>query len=682
MTLMEQTRDSDPLGRPVGRRVMFRLLAALLPVLGMPLVGELGLRLSRGVESRGFLEQRGAHHADNYRFSRRYFPASLARAQQPLLVRRERGRERRIVVLGESAAMGDPEPAVGLPRMLEAMLSLRYPAEEFVVINAAMTAINSWAVADIAEDLAVLGADAAVVYVGNNEVVGPFGAGTVFGSQAPPGWWVRAQLSAGRTALGQWLQARSDSQTGGRSWQGMEMFLQHEVTADDPALDRVRAAFAANVRRIARTLASGERPVVISAAAVNLRDCPPFSGDAARQAWQGAKSSDGPASLDALRKARELDTLRFRCDGRMQALLPAALAGLRGVTLLDLQAELDAEDNGAAGATFFHEHVHLTPRGTWEVARRCADALAPSLGLKPEGSWPGLDDCLVRLGFTPWHGLRLLEEMRDRFRRAPFTLQEGHAARMAELESRIAQARAGATPDAMKAWGEAAIAVSDAYENDWRNAVQAALLLEAAGDDRAVSLMARAALAMPHQVVLQLQGSTLNRFRRYADAEAVLRKAIALRPDFPGAWHSLGISLSHLGRLDEAVDAFGHALGQSPDYLEARRALASVQLKRRHPAAAAAALRDLLQRAPDDVAAHDQLGRLLTADGRFTEALPHYEAVARLLPRDAAAQVNAGALHFRLGNREAALPLLRRALEIEPGHAAAAEVLRQMNPNP
>jgi hypothetical protein len=56
--------------------------------------------------------------------------------------------------------------------------------------------------------------------------------------------------------------------------------------------------------------------------------------------------------------------------------------------------------------------------------------------------------------------------------------------------------------------------------------------------------------------------------------------------------------------------------------------------------------------------------------------------VARLLPKDAAAQVNAGALHFRLGNRAAALPLLGRALALEPGHAAAAEVLRQMQENP
>ena len=680
---MERTSSSEEkeLLRP-RRRMVFRLLALLLPMLGLPLLVELGLRMAGCREARGFLEERGDHHVDNYRFSRRYFPAALARAQQPLRIAREHRGERRIVVLGESAAMGDPELAVGLPRMLEAMLSLRYPGEKFVVVNAAMTAVNSWAVADIAEDVRALGADAAVVYLGNNEVVGPFGAGTVFGSQAPPGWWVRAQLGFGRTAFGQWLQSQQEARTGGQSWQGMEMFLKHEVTADAPGLATVRASFAANARRMARELSDGGRPVVISAAAVNLRDCPPFAGDAAKQSWQRAKTASGQDAVAALREARDLDTLRFRCDGPMQASLPGALAGLHGVTLLDLQTELDAADGGAAGATFFHEHVHLTPRGNWEVARRFADALVPRLGLSLEGSWPTLPDCLARLGFTPWHELRLMEEMRDRFRRAPFTLQDGHAERIADLEARIAKARAAAVSEAMKTWCEAAVAVSDAHEDDWRNAVQAALILEAAGDARAVAMMARAAQTMPHQVVLQQQGSTLNRFRRYAEAETVLRQALALRPDFPAAWHSLGISLSHLGRLDDAVAALERALGQSPDHIEARRALAAVQLNRRNPAAAAAALRALLERAPDDVAAHYQLGGLLTGEGRLAEALPHYEAVARLLPKDAAAQVNAGALHFRLGNRAAALPLLGRALALEPGHAAAAEVLRQMQENP
>ena len=60
----------------------------------------------------------------------------------------------RIFVLGESAAFGDPQPAFGLPRMLQALLSRRYPAVRFEVVNAAMTGINSHVIVPIARDLA------------------------------------------------------------------------------------------------------------------------------------------------------------------------------------------------------------------------------------------------------------------------------------------------------------------------------------------------------------------------------------------------------------------------------------------------------------------------------------------------------------------------------------------------
>ena len=65
--------------------------------------------------------------------------------------------------------------------MLQAMLELRYPGTHFEVVNAAIVAINSNVILPIARDCAAASADIWVIYMGNNEVVGPFGAGTVFG---------------------------------------------------------------------------------------------------------------------------------------------------------------------------------------------------------------------------------------------------------------------------------------------------------------------------------------------------------------------------------------------------------------------------------------------------------------------------------------------------------------------
>jgi hypothetical protein len=61
----------------------------------------------------------------------------------------------RIFVLGESAAMGDPDPAYGFSRYLEVMLRERYPAMNFEVVNTGSVAINSHVLLPIAEGLAI-----------------------------------------------------------------------------------------------------------------------------------------------------------------------------------------------------------------------------------------------------------------------------------------------------------------------------------------------------------------------------------------------------------------------------------------------------------------------------------------------------------------------------------------------
>src|SRR5215831_18356358 len=78
----------------------------------------------------------------------------------------------RIFVLGESAAMGDPDSAYGFSRYLEVMLRNRYPVMKFEVVNTGSVAINSHVVLCIAEGLADQKTDLFIVYSGNNEVVG------------------------------------------------------------------------------------------------------------------------------------------------------------------------------------------------------------------------------------------------------------------------------------------------------------------------------------------------------------------------------------------------------------------------------------------------------------------------------------------------------------------------------
>ncbi|MBU6402639.1 MAG: hypothetical protein KGS61_20150, partial [Verrucomicrobia bacterium] len=246
---------------------------------------ELGLRLAGfGYPTQFFLQTRLNDRPvwiENSRFGWRFFPRRLARAPRPVVLPVDKAAGTcRIFVFGESAAMGDPEPAYGLPHVLATMLRGVFPGKPFEVANVAMTAINSNVLLPIARECVPRQGDVWVIYMGNNEVVGPFGAGTVFSAHVRSRALLQASLALKTTRVGQWL---TDLASGlGRreslppTWEGMEMFLQQQVPQDDPRLAAVYDHFEQNLRDMLAAARRGGVKVIVSTVVSNLRDCAPF----------------------------------------------------------------------------------------------------------------------------------------------------------------------------------------------------------------------------------------------------------------------------------------------------------------------------------------------------------------------------------------------------------------------
>jgi hypothetical protein len=163
----------------------------------------------------------------NMDFTLRFFPPQLVRNPLPILMPVEKPPGTyRIFILGESAAMGDPDPSFGAGRYLEVLLRERFPGQRFEVVNLGITAIDSHVILPIARECASEHGDLWIIYMGNNELIGPFGAATVFGAQAPSLGWVRANLVIQRSRVGQWMMAltrRLKGKAANRSWEGMKM---------------------------------------------------------------------------------------------------------------------------------------------------------------------------------------------------------------------------------------------------------------------------------------------------------------------------------------------------------------------------------------------------------------------------------------------------------------------------
>jgi len=712
---------------PALRSLLFRTVAAVLPVALIIGLAEFGPWSRSTSYNPRFLVPHQSHLVDNYQFTWRFFPRSLARSPQPLHLdpspAQNDRRRRRYVVLGESAAMGDPEPAFGLPRMLQAVLEARFPDDSIEVVNAAVTAINSHTLVSIARDLAALPADGWVLYAGNNEVYGPFGAGTVFGAKTPPLWWVRLQLAARTTRTGQWLQARQEAaavQDGTpSSWRGMEMFLDAPLPASSPALARVNSSWSANLDTITRLARRHGRRLVLSAAAVNLLDCPPLGGhppadpadtaprsstetidqetlrqqhhahpEDAEITWRLARSlwtaeQTRPEAVSLFHQARDLDPLRFRCDSVLtQSVETVAARHSRtrdnDLTLVHAQQSLDAAAPGQlAGNEFFYEHVHLTPAGAHHLAVLMAQALLQTR----EGQWATLDECRQRLGLTPWHDRQMWQEMRNRLRRPPFTRQWGAAERLAAIDQKLNELTATLTPEHLRAHLEESLAFCSRFPLDWHLRRQTAALADAAGRrEIAIQLLTQAATLMPHHTSDQLLGAALTQAGQPAAAIPHLRQAVATRPSYAQAWHSLGIALARSHAPDEAEAALTRALSLHPHSPEILRSSALLQSQQNRSEEAITLLQRALTLAPADPATRQELGRLLVASGQLEAALPHYQHLADTLPDQSNAHLNLGLLLARLQRPDLARPALERVLQLDPQHALARQTLDQLPP--
>ena len=149
---------------------------------------------------------------------------------------------------------------------------------------------------------------------------------------------------------------------------------------------------------------------------------------------------------------------------------------------------------------------------------------------------------------------------------------------------------------------------------------------EAGGESGAAMLRAALKLAPGDAALHQRLGQVLHEAGDYAAAEASLRTALELRPDFPQAMVGLVAALLAQGPSAEAMALLDRAEVLDPDMprgpawsLRAH----GLMLAGRH-GEAAAVLRRLLEQWPDDANARFGLGLTLLALGEFEEGWPLY----------------------------------------------------------
>lgn len=594
-----------------GRRRWFRLGAALLvPLVGIALI-ELVLRLiGFGYETAFFVRHRAVDpslRVENQRFAWRFVPHTLAKTPEFVVLNPSKPDGTcRIFVFGESAAIGDPAPAFGFSRILETLLRARYPGMQFEVVNTAFTAINSHVILPIARDCRSLQGDIWLVYMGNNEVIGPFGTGTVFGRQTPPLPVIRTSIALKRARsaqwLDQWLQRLSPSSEAALGWGGMSMFMSQQVRRDDPRLETLNRHFQRNLGDLIAVGTDARAQVVVSTMVSRLRDWPPFGSlhrigltETDRVEWErlynagvaaqtnGAfeaaiRDYESAARLDDtyadlhfqwgacclalgqtneakthLTLARDLDTLRFRTDSRHNEAIRQTVArhAGRGVRLLDAERHFERESkHGMPGEELLYEHVHFTFEGNYILARLFAEEVAAILAdraaprSQSSAAWLASEACAARLGYTDSQRYEIAKLVRRRFDEPIYRHQLGHMERLRQLDDELASLRGHSKPVARRRAMEVCRQASASKPGDW----------------------------MLHELTARL----LVGLDDYSAAEAEWREVARLIPHAARSYNEIGKLLEQQGRNDQARASFARALELNPDSADAHVGLGNL----------------------------------------------------------------------------------------------------------
>jgi tetratricopeptide (TPR) repeat protein len=727
--------------KPTGLRLWcFRGLVLLGVPLGLFALLELSFRiLGFGYPTAFLLSQHRNDHqvlVQNNQFGWRFFGPQMSRLPCPISIATPKPPGTvRIFVFGESAAYGDPRPPFGLSRMLEALLSLRHTAVRFEVVNAAMTAINSHTIFPIARDCARAQGDLWVIYMGNNEVVGPFGAGTVFGPPVPPLPVIRANLALKSLRLGQlldsarqWFQKPPPEKT---EWGGMTMFLDHQVQAQDSRMLGVYDHFQKNLADIVQFGTDHGCGIVLSTVAVNLKDCAPFAsahrpglsdaqlrqwdqlsqkgveaqdarqfGAAAERFGEAARIDDTYAELRfrqgtcalalnqnseariQLTAARDLDVLRFRCDSRLNELIREVVSSrnLQNLRLADAEhAFAEASPQGAPGADLFYEHVHLTFEGNYLLARCIATEVehllpaAITAGAAADKPWPSIADCAARLGWNPSESRAAYGEMLVRVADPPFTSQLNHQFQVAHLASRSQPPPARqVVAQQAQALGSCAKAATLYPEDPYLYGVLASLKQSAGDAAGGVVAMRRSLELLPSSSEgWSRLGSLLVGEQKFAEAAAAFRSEFALDTQDVSALQNLAMCLIKENQPDDAIHEYRRALAVKPRFGPAWLGLGLALESRGRKDEALDCFHKALANRMHTGSGLATLARFCASRGWFDAAATNYSDALKLSAPDAQLNYEAGQVFGALARHHEAAQYYARAAALAPDWAQA-----------
>lgn len=326
----------------------------------------------------------------NPNVARRYFDSRSIVPTPPkqLMLKTKPSNGYRIFVIGESSTAGFPYGNnVSFPNYLRRMLKKTFPEKEIEVINISMSAINSYALLDLVDEIVEYQPDALLIYTGHNEYYGALGVGSTQ-SIGNLRWFIRTylKLEKFRTFLlvkdiiG-WIKTKLFEINNKRDPSATlmeEVVAEQKIPYKSLLYEEGKKQFEENIEEIIKIAKAKNIKVILSELVSNLKDQKPFisvndkygNADSCYQkASYYEKVGNYIKAKEYYIKSKDLDALRFRAPEEFNEILHS-LAKKFNLPIVPLVHYYENESpNGLIGNNLILEHLHPNKDGYFLIAK-------------------------------------------------------------------------------------------------------------------------------------------------------------------------------------------------------------------------------------------------------------------------------------------------------------------------
>lgn len=187
--------------------------------------------------------------------------------------------------------------------------------------------------------------------------------------------------------------------------------------------------------------------------------------------------------------------------------------------------------------------------------------------------------------------------------------------------------------------------------------------------DRAIQQSALLAGLQPESAEIQADlGSLYAKKQDWPKAIACYQKAIALNPNFAGAYRNLAKVFSKTGEREKAADVWYRALTLEPDRSPVKQhlQLGKTLLEQGKTEQAVNCYRQAIRLKPELPQAYHRLGDILTQQGNEPEAIALYQQSIERNPEDAESYYRLGQICAKQEKWDEAISYYRKSIEIQP----------------